>query len=282
MTVPLLKKRYMLGGAALALALVAAALQLRAEAAVQAACEHSGGLTIRGEIPRDAVFVESPSALFAEGDPVAALAQDRLFNGTPVASWSGRLDENLLTCGRSGNCSGVMLTDSARAYLHREGGRVFLISAGHSPHCSQEPTGALPAGIAATTDYHARLLRVPINVCTAARSALGATYVISQQAVTAGDGNPLGGHAQLRAWRVFRLGQMQPVLEYNQLGVQTFGGKLSWVVSRLFGVPAPDSSDNRCRVDTDARSNLSHNANETFEMDTDYPIGRFVDAGAAR
>jgi hypothetical protein len=266
----------------LALLAIPIGSQIHAGGRAEQLCREIGGLHVREDIPADAIFAEVPEVLLAAGDPLLDLAPGRLFDDKPVRVWSGSLDEATIPCLQSGECASVLLTRSRRAYLHIASTGRFLISMEPSPYCEQAASpGEIPSELAAAAGHYSSLLHQAPHICRAGSSASGHLYVISQQALSAANATPGSGTLQFRAWRVFREGRVDPVLAYNQFGVHGVSGKIEFAMSRASGVPAPEYSSNRCRVETRSRPYLPPNADSHFELDSTYPQGRFVDEGTA-
>jgi hypothetical protein len=270
------------GAALLALLAVPVGSQIRASGRADELCRDIGGLHVRQPIPADAIFAEVPAVLLAAGDPLLELAPGRLFDDKPVRVWRGSLDQATIPCMQSGECASVLLTRSSRAYLHIAATGRYLISMAPSPYCEQAASpGAIPSELAAAAGHYSSLLRQAPHVCRAGPSASDHLYVISQQALSAANATPGSETLQFRAWRVFREGRADAVIAYNQFGIHGVSGKIEFAMSRATGVPAPEYSANRCRVDTRSRPYLPPNADSHFELDSTYPQGRFVDEGIA-
>ncbi|MEA3041066.1 MAG: hypothetical protein QOC65_555 [Sphingomonadales bacterium] len=273
--------RYAAIGAAAALVLFSLPTrsQMQTESRVDDLCRERGGLHVREDIPLDAVFTEVSSALFAAGDPVASIARHGLVDNVAVAGWDGHLEGPTLPCMQSGECAGVLLTRSRRAYMHIESNARFLISMERSPYCGAEVSpGEMPRQLAATAADYARILQQRPVVCRAAPVASTRLYVIPPQALSAPNSSALN-RMVFRAWRVFREGRRDAVIEYNQFGIEALGKRLSRVGGLALGVTPTDQSGNRCRVNPRLHPGIPSNANSHFDLDAHYPTGSFVDQG---
>lgn len=274
-------KRWWAAGIFVVLALlgVSLATQMRAQTRSAQLCNERGGLIVRARIPKDAVFAESQAALFAAADPTGEAARGRPFNGVPVETWRGTLDLPLRGCFESGSCGAVLHSRSSASYLHRgASGQAYLISHTRSPYCAEGNSGeGAPEELVRARDYYSRLLgHVPV-LCAASQEAMRSVHLVTQEAVSASNANLVGDHLQFRAWRVFRTGLDEALLEYNEFGIQTIGAKLGWAAARAFGVPGHSYSRSECW--TGERRDLPPNFNQRFNLEEAYPIGRFVDPG---